>query len=122
MANAEYEICNKICPEICDAAAVQLFLHRPEDDLGETQVITPNGDAKNDVLIFDYLDQYPDNSIIVFNRWGQRVYESKPYPNNEKDGWKGDWHGKPLPAGTYYFILNLAGSDERVWGNILVLR
>jgi gliding motility-associated-like protein len=120
MAHAVYVLCNKDCQEYCSEATITLVYRRPKDDIGQTQVITPNEDGKNDGLIFDYLDQYPKNSIVIFNRWGQRVYEAAPYNNDLP--WEGTYKGKPLPAGTYYYILNLRGSDDAVWGNVLILR
>jgi gliding motility-associated-like protein len=121
-ALAKYILCNAFCPDICAEANIRVRILDPKDDIGETQVITPNEDGKNETLIFDYLDKYPDNAIVIFNRWGQRVYDAKPYPNNEMDGWHGKYNGKPLPAGTYYYILNLKGEDEYVWGNVLIVR
>ncbi|MBC7775591.1 MAG: gliding motility-associated C-terminal domain-containing protein [Phycisphaerae bacterium] len=117
-AQAIYEICNALCPNFCDEAIVQILLLEPKDDIGETVAITPDGDGKNETLIFDYLDQYPDNSIVIFNRWGQKVFDAKPYLND----WAGTYNNKPLPAGTYYYLLNLRGEDEFVWGNVLIVR
>jgi gliding motility-associated-like protein len=123
LATAVYRLCNKICPDICDEAAIRIMLHQPKNDVGETVAITPDATpGKNDFLFFDYLDQYPDNSITIFNRWGQQVYHEKPYPNDDMNGWKGTYNGMPLPAGTYYYILNLSGEDASVWGNVLIVR
>jgi gliding motility-associated-like protein len=115
-----YEVCNTTCLSACDTAQARVLFQRLEDLTGETVSITPNGDGKNDVLIFDHLDKYPDNSITVFNRWGQQVHYAKPYQNS--DPWDGTFRGNPLPAGTYYYILNLEGEDDLVWGNVLLLR
>lgn len=118
-AAARYRLCNALCPDLCSETEVVIQILEPEDDIGGTLVITPvPEDGKNDDLQFPYLDQYPDNSITIFNRWGQQVYHAKPYNND----WKGTYNGKPLPEGTYYYILNLRGEDEVVWGNVLILR
>ncbi|MBC7778258.1 MAG: gliding motility-associated C-terminal domain-containing protein [Phycisphaerae bacterium] len=118
LALAQYVVCNALCPQFCDTASIRIMVRIPDDDAGGTIAITPNGDGINDVLVFDYLTKYPDNSIVIFNRWGQQVYGSKPYYND----WGGMYNGKPLPAGTYYYILNLVGEDEVVWGNVLIVR
>ena len=78
----------------------------------------------NDQLIFDDLllapDKYPNNSLIVFNRWGDIVYEAKPY-NNDWNGVSGD--GSELPDGTYYYILRLEiGSGNIIRGDITIIR
>jgi gliding motility-associated-like protein len=67
--------------------------------------ISPNGDGVNDVLIIDnLLDYYPKASIVIFNRWGDEVWNSYgPYNNN----WGGfNFDSVNLPDGTYFYILN----------------
>jgi gliding motility-associated-like protein len=73
------------------------------------EIFTPNGDGKNDVFEIKGLDSYPDNTLQIFNRWGNPVYSAAPYKN--------DWDGVPnqagktgsgkLPSSTYYYILDL---------------
>lgn len=65
-------------------------------------IIAPgNPDGKNDVLTFPDVETEPaksDNNIIIFNRWGQVVFEAAPYQNT----WKGETKGgAELPEGTY---------------------
>ncbi|MCX2576147.1 T9SS type B sorting domain-containing protein [Pedobacter sandarakinus] len=63
-------------------------------------VITPDGDGKNDALKILGLMAYPENSLSVFNRWGNEVFRSNgPYQEN--------WSGEGLNEGTYYFNLRL---------------
>lgn len=69
-------------------------------------IITPNGDGKNDELYFGDLKDYPDNSLKIFNRWGNTVFEAEGYQHRGKlfDGTR---HGERLPSDTYYYILKL---------------
>jgi gliding motility-associated-like protein len=62
-------------------------------------VITPNGDGMNDVLVFENLEHFPNNKLVIFNRWGQKLYE--------KVGYQNDWGGEEYNDGTYFFILEL---------------
>ena len=64
---------------------------------------SPNGDGKNDVWQIDFIDQFPDCEVEVYNRWGEQLFYSKGYtiPFN------GQFKGKDLPVGTYYYIINL---------------
>ncbi|RZK75845.1 MAG: DUF11 domain-containing protein, partial [Pedobacter sp.] len=63
-------------------------------------VITPNGDGKNDTFRIEGLELYPENNIIIFNRWGNEVYHSNgSYQHN--------WSGEGLNAGTYYYLLKV---------------
>jgi gliding motility-associated-like protein len=64
---------------------------------------TPNGDGINDTWIIDFLDFYPNNLVEIFNRWGELVFQSPGYTQK----WDGTFNNKPLPVGTYYYIINL---------------
>jgi gliding motility-associated-like protein len=75
-----------------------------EDNFKAVSIITPNGDGKNDELFFGNLDDYPDNTLKVFNRWGNVIFEAEGYQINGPlfDGYR---NGEKLPADTYYYIL-----------------
>lgn len=62
-------------------------------------VITPNGDGKNDQFRIIDISRYPNSSLFIYNRWGNMVYQSKNYRN--------DWDGRGLNEGTYYYLLKL---------------
>jgi len=65
-------------------------------------VITPNGDGKNDVLYIDGLNSNLVTELRVLNQWGQKVYQSKNYTNN----WGGtDNNDNRLPPGNYYYLV-----------------
>lgn len=121
----DYVICNKACPDFCDTAFVRITVDQ-DIDINETipNGITPNGDGANDLFIFDILlanpEKYPNNEIIIFNRWSDIIYTASPY-NNDWDGTGPD--GQPLPEGTYYYILRLNIPDsEVIQGDITIIR
>ncbi len=64
---------------------------------GIPNVITPNGDRKNDEFVINGLGKFSSNELIIFDRWGSHVYQKKGYQN--------DWSGEGLVAGTYFYIL-----------------
>jgi uncharacterized repeat protein (TIGR01451 family)/gliding motility-associated-like protein len=78
---------------------------------------SPNGDGINDYLIIENADLYPDNTFVVFNRWGNIVCEINNYTNSEPwDGIanKGITIGSgPVPTGVYLYIFN-PGTDSRI--------
>lgn len=90
------------------------------DSLMIYDVFSPNGDGVNDLWIIDGLIEYPNNSLQIFNRWGNVIYEMSPYENT----WNGsNMNGKAVATGTYYYILKLNdGSDEVYSGHINLIR
>ena len=67
-------------------------------------IFTPNNDGINDFFIPINLNQYPNPSIMIYNRWGQLVYENENYQNN----WDGSHYlsGEQLNEGLYYYFIN----------------
>lgn len=81
---------------------------------------TPNDDGDNDTWKILYLEDYPNASVEVFDRWGRMVFSAKNgYPSK---GWDGISKGKPLPMDSYYYIIKRGdGSDPQV-GNVTIIR
>jgi len=67
-------------------------------------IITPNGDGDNDALIFEGLENFPENTLRIYNRWGNLVYGKNGYQQGD-ELWRGDKYGEELPSDTYYYIL-----------------
>lgn len=103
---------NRIDPDACDPVAFQ--------------GISPNGDGKNDYLVIPGVMRTTPNTLTVFNRGGDIVYEVKDYANN----WGGDTNrGNPLlagdgllPDGVYFYILDYNGVRPRVSTYIYINR
>ncbi|WP_186753455.1 DUF7507 domain-containing protein, partial [Echinicola salinicaeni] len=63
-------------------------------------VITPGDvDNKNDQFVIKGLDKFEQNEIVIFNRWGDHVYEAKDYQQ--------DWTAEGLNAGSYFYVLTV---------------
>ena len=80
---------------------------------------SPDGDGINDTWTIrgDLNQNYPNNKIYIFNRWGVSVFESKGYQNN----WNGSNNSNSsgnrssnLPVGTYFYVLDLNGDGSNV--------
>jgi gliding motility-associated-like protein len=65
-------------------------------------VITPNGDNFNQNFVINGLGKFVTNHIVIFNRYGDHVFETSSYKN--------DWSAFGLGSGTYFYILKT--SDE----------
>jgi gliding motility-associated-like protein len=80
-------------------------------------VITPNGDKKNDVFVINGLNKFSSNELIIFNRNGDHVFQKKDYQN--------DWRGEGLVPGTYFYILSaldINGISKEFKGWIQLIR
>jgi gliding motility-associated-like protein/uncharacterized repeat protein (TIGR01451 family) len=86
-------------PDPSNNVAVSKVVTITGDDILVPNVITPNGDGKNDKFIITGILRYPNSSLFIYNRWGNMVYQSKNYQN--------EWTGDSLNEGTYYYILKL---------------
>ncbi|MBP6185203.1 MAG: gliding motility-associated C-terminal domain-containing protein [Saprospiraceae bacterium] len=81
--------------------------------------LSPNGDLVNDVFIIDGIDEFPENEVIIFNRWGNQVFYMKGYSNDK--AWDGRWEGKDLPDGTYFYLVR-DGEGETYSGYVQIHR
>ena len=70
---------------------------------------TPNGDGLNDKFLprgaFHEIKEY---KLEVYNRWGERIYETEDYVDG---GWDGTINGKEVPTGAYVYIVNYTSAD-----------
>lgn len=75
------------------------------------QGVTPDGDGMNDYFIIDNIEQFPNNHVTIYNRWGRKIYETQSY-NSKGNVFKGYAEGNAivnkgemLPTGTYYYVV-----------------
>lgn len=95
-----YALCDIDCPNSCDIIEVQIEVVT-DFECFIPQGISPNGDGINDEVIVRCKHNYPNAQMQVFSRWGTLVYDGEP------TGWNGQFQGKDLPDGTYFYILKL---------------
>ncbi len=107
-----YAICNPIG---CDTATVSIIISCKE--LIIYTGVSPNDDGVNDVFFIENIEDYPNNIVSVYNRWGNEVFYQKSYKND----WNGTWKNKHLPDGTYFYILE-DGAGKSYSGYIQILR
>ncbi len=78
---------------------------------------SPNGDGINDEWKIQYLESYPGATVEVFNRYGQKIFGSIGYDKP----WDGKYNGKPLPIGTYYYLINPKNGRQIMSGSITII-
>ncbi len=99
-----------------DLDGIPNYLDSDLEVQGETvevfNVITPNGDGVHDVLRISGLENYPENTVRIYNRWGVLVFNTKAY-NTEGNVFDGSSQGRvtinqenQLPVGTYFYLID----------------
>jgi gliding motility-associated-like protein len=88
---------------------------------------SPNGDGSNDEWVIDGILFFPGNTVRVFNRWGNLVYQTEGYDNQTKV-----WFGQSnqgmvlgdniLPDGTYFYMVDLGDGTEAQSGYVMLKR
>ena len=79
---------------------------------------TPNGDGINDTWEIDFLSKYTGCIVEVYTPQGQMVFKSIGYSNP----WRGTYNGNPLPAGTYYYVIDPKNDRNKIAGYVTILK
>lgn len=79
---------------------------------------TPNGDGVNDTWDIKYLSEYTNNTVDIYNRYGEKVFSSAGYGVP----WDGKHNGVDLPQGTYYYIINPKNGRKIISGSVTIIR
>ena len=70
--------------------------------------LSPNGDGINDTWNIQGLEEYPNASISVFDRWGKKLF----FSTSGSAPWDGTFDGKELPTADYYYIIELDNGEK----------
>ncbi len=109
------------------------YCDEPEDSIMPLKIpnaFSPNGDGINDFYVIEGIEEYPNNELYIYNRWGELVYYKEKYDNS--------WNGEPLlnpppkggliigknklVEGTYFFVLKLNPDAEGLSGFVELRR
>ncbi|NVO20837.1 MAG: gliding motility-associated C-terminal domain-containing protein, partial [Bacteroidetes bacterium] len=109
-----YQVCDNGQPVRCSDTTVLIHVKQPDiNDLTLYNALTPNGDGSNDTWKIRGIEKYPDNTVLIFNRWGDKIREFDGY-NNTSRAWDGkNEHDKAVPDGTYFYILEVKNVGTR---------
>ncbi len=80
---------------------------------------SPNGDTENDFWIIQNIEDFPNCTVIIFNRQGKVLLEETGYSNDR--GWDGTLDGQDLRTGVYYFSVQCEGTVT-LTGSITLIR
>lgn len=84
----------------------------PMDSLVIPNGFSPNGDGVNDTFTIGGIEGFPKSELIILNRWGNKLFDSKPVRPWDGKNHEGGSVGKDLPVGTYFYLLKLG--DGRI--------
>ncbi|WP_377116498.1 gliding motility-associated C-terminal domain-containing protein [Mucilaginibacter litoreus] len=79
---------------------------------------TPNSDGVNDLWNIEALETYPESVLAVYTRNGKQVFQSRGYSRP----WDGKSSGQALPAGTYYYVIDLKNGTPKMSGWVMILK
>ncbi|MCX8143315.1 MAG: gliding motility-associated C-terminal domain-containing protein [Bacteroidia bacterium] len=109
---------NGVCS---DSACIRIYVDDRCPELFVPNVFSPNGDTKNDKLCIKGTKCVKEFQIVIFDRWGEKVYES-----TDKDAcWDGTYNGKDMSGATFvYYIKGLTFKNELIdkKGNITIVK
>lgn len=74
-------------------------------------LITSNGDGKNELFEIQQLPFYHDNELVIYNRWGKEIFKAKPYKNN--------WPPSDVLGGTYFYRLLAGETTYQGWVEVM---
>ncbi|GEM_PF-6575024 len=99
------QACIVICDNlgICDTTILLISVLDGSTTIEVYTGFSPNDDGVNDVFKIKNIEQYPNNELKIYNRWGKSVYSTKGYRN----GWNGEYRNTKLPDGSYFYFLNV---------------
>ena len=101
-----YVLCND---NGCDTATVVISVECvPAGEVKIYNAFTPNGDGMSDFFRIVNIENFPNNELNVYNRWGNLVYTDRSYKNT----WDGTYNGGDLPDGTYFYKLVIEGQKD----------
>jgi gliding motility-associated-like protein len=102
----------------CESPKTKVHVEVVLIDIKFATAFTPNGDGINDYWEITGIEKYPETTVQVFNRQGQKVFESRGYAHP----FDGSFKGKKLPVGVYYYVLNMSTNCDILSGSLTIIR
>jgi len=79
---------------------------------------SPNRDGVNETWEIQNIENYPEATVEIFNRWGSQVFKSE----GTYQPWDGTYKGSVLPLGAYYYIVRLNKDEKPLTGSVTIVR
>lgn len=107
-------------PHICPEGTTSIIFEGQACVYNIPNVISPNGDGKNDKFHIQFIESFPSTRLRVYNRWGNAVFEQDDYDLYQKQngGWTPD---EDVAPGVYFYELSIPYVDRIETGNLTIL-
>lgn len=102
----------------CESTRTKVDVSVGLSNLNIANTITPNNDGLNDYWQIAGIENYPSATVKIFNRYGKNIFNSIGYSRP----FNGTYNGKPLPTGSYYYIINLSSGCGLLSGSLSIIR
>lgn len=102
----------------CESSRARVNVKVGYSGLNIPNAFSPNNDGVNDTWRIQGIEKYPKAGVTVFNRYGVKVFESADY----QTAFDGSWNGNVLPAGVYYYVINIGVDCNPISGNLTIVR
>ncbi|MDR6782961.1 gliding motility-associated-like protein [Pedobacter africanus] len=86
--------------------------------INAANAFSPNGDGVNDTWVLKYIETYPGVAVDIFNRYGEKIFSSQGY----SIPFDGNYNGKQLPVGTYYYMIDPKNGKQIIKGALTLVR
>jgi gliding motility-associated-like protein len=87
---------------------------KPDELFVISKVVTPDGDGINDVWELSNIENFKSNTVVVIDRWGNKIFQATGY-DNERTVWKGtNESGTIVPTGTYFYTIEVRDQGKVV--------
>jgi len=103
--------------EGCEKTATVTVLVEGNFGLDPGNILTPNGDGKNDTWVIWNIHTFPGAVVTVLDMSGREVYSKKDYTSD----WDGTYKGQKLAEGAYYYIIDLGSGLGTMRGSLNIL-
>ncbi len=103
---------------IATASKNAVDVHTPyAEKIQASEIVTPNGDGKNDFWKVGRIEMLKDFDLYVYNNIGEIIYQTKAYDNQ----WNVEYNGNKLPSGTYYYMFINTEDKKTYKGTITII-
>jgi gliding motility-associated-like protein len=100
----ELKVCNLKCPNLCSAPipyTIDVFFDERYPKVTMPKLLAPKSGGEAQLFSIEKLEDYPENELIILNRWGSKQAAFTNYKNTM--AWDGMKDGRLLPSGAYYY-------------------